>query len=34
MKQSLLSEALYQVAELIIEIIVVHATYVAVISPN
>ena len=34
MKQSLLSAALYQVAALIIAIIVVHATYVAVIRPN
>jgi len=32
MKQRLLSEALYQVAALIIAVIVVHAAYVAVIS--
>lgn len=34
MKQRLLSEALYQVAALIIAVIVVHAAYVAVIRPN
>ncbi len=34
MKKSLLSEALYQIAALIIAVIVVHAVYVAVIRPN
>lgn len=34
MKQRLLSEALYQVAALIIAVIIVHAAYVAVIRPN
>ena len=34
MKDGLLSEALYQIAALIIAIIVVHAVYVAVIRPN
>tara|TARA_B110000858_G_scaffold198464_1_gene265354 strand:+ start:23012 stop:23827 length:816 start_codon:yes stop_codon:yes gene_type:complete len=34
MKQRLLSEALYQVAALIIAVIVVHAAYVAVIRPS
>jgi biopolymer transport protein ExbB/TolQ len=34
MKQRLLSEALYQIAALIIAIIIVHAAYVAVIRPN
>ena len=34
MKQRLLSEALYQIAALIIAVIVVHAAYVAVIRPN
>lgn len=34
MKQGLFSEALYQIAALIIAVIVVHAAYVAVIRPN
>ncbi len=34
MKQGLLSEALYQLAALIIAVIVVHAAYVAVVRPN
>ena len=34
MKQRMLSEALYQIAALIIAVIIVHAVYVAVIRPN
>jgi len=34
MKQRMLSEALYQIAALIIAVIVVHAAYVAIIRPN